>query len=276
MTKWSVRPFTAIHVLISLLALLLTACLVVVALDVPKTVRVGDYRQLIIFLGDAFIIFLMLRFVFGTSINLYSDRLVVATVDMKSLWPKTHSTTILFRDITGYGVVIRKDLRDIFVVKLTNGSGGTFDFETYSDAQSARLLMELYRRTQIWPTGEIAPERLSSPNAHPVLTAIAGFTGFVVLFLILPVGSIWAEGWINPAHPPNYQSGWRTGYMLAAMFAGIALASVIIMMRLSATRQDATRESDDNPYHRLRMAFAWAAIVLYGIFVVLFAVSVGR
>jgi len=192
MNKWSIRPFTAIHVLISLLALLLTACLVVIALDIPKTVRVGDYRQVIIFVGDAFIIFLMLRFVFGTSINLYYDRLVVTTVNMQSIWPKTHRATVLFADIAAYGVVTRKDMRDIFVVKLKNDAGVTFDFETYSDAQSAQLLMELYRRTHIWPDGEVAPERLSSPRAHSVLMAIAGFTGFVLLFFILPVGSIWA------------------------------------------------------------------------------------
>jgi len=276
MNKWSIRPITAIHVLISLLALLLTACLIVIAMDVPKTVRVGDYRQLIIFIGDAFIIFLFLRYIFGTSITLHSDRIVVATIDMKSLWPKTHSTTIRFADIAAYGVVTRKDMRDLFTIQLTNDSGVTFDFETYSDAQSASLLMELYKRTHIWPAGEVAPERLSSPAPHPVRMAIAGFTGFVLLFLILPVGSIWAEAWLNPAHPPNYQSGWRTGYMLAAMFAGISLAVVIVVMRLSATRPNAAHESDDNPYQQVRRIFTWAAIVLYGVFITLFAISVGR
>jgi len=272
LNKLVLRPFGIVHVLLLLLALPCIYCLFTWGRDV---VMAFNLMTLLLCLGTCGLLFLIFRWVFGNSLTLHDDHIESISLDTTRTIPRANRVRIYYYDIEAYGVISGPHLRDFLRFRLIDGAIVSFDVEVYGDAQMARLLHELHQRTHIVPAGEVAPEKASGQARHPVLAGIGAFLGFFLIFLVLPVGSIWVEGFINPNHPPSYQSGWRIAYMLAAMFAAFGVTGVVLARKAAVSRPGTPRfvvgGSNADRFEQISMT---ATRCLYGLFVILFLVSV--
>lgn len=215
-----------------------------------------------------------------------------------SLFPKVARDIVAYSEISIYGCFLLGDLaeilekkgaimpygianlRDVLLMEETDGTLRIFDLENYSDAQKEHLMFELEartgRHTGIWPDGRVLPKAHRGYSWLPIVRAFWNLLGCILIFIVLPVLMIWVEGWINPNHPPGFNSGWRTGYVLSAMFASFAVMGYVAAKRrdkAQAGDESGRRRVQDAFYKKMAKIFGIITLILYGIFALTFVIS---
>ena len=295
MKRCMIRPGGFITALLMLFAVLFSACVIV-----PAVLVISGDMQIIHGSGptspDTWIVlavFSLLPIWFfymalAPGVAVYDDRMVITS--QKTTGIRLPKRTIWYRDIAYFktglmddaytpGTVVYTEpdvslMTDVLYLHMIDGSEVAVDLEVYSDERVGRLVWELMVCTNIWPGGRVRPREHSDSAWIRVLRPAGSLIGVLLIFLILPVSTIWLEAWINPAHPTNYQSGWRTGYMLCAMFAGlIVIAAVLAWSRARQLSNGIDLNPRHHFYRRLAVATSGAAVVLYGAALALFLKS---
>jgi len=163
--------------------------------------------------------------------------------------------------------------KDSPVIIKTTGEVVTIDTMSYTFSQIRQLQAELMARTGIWTYECELPGNFIPSLKWELISGFMFVVGLILLFFILPLSAVWLEIWINPAHPPDYQSVTRLTYVLSAMFAGVFIMAPIsqrISKKKQALLNDQQREKDRKEVKTLLII----ALVLYGVFALAFFLSV--
>lgn len=167
--------------------------------------------------------------------------------------------------ISGTKIPIQvKLLRGVLLFVKSDGDGLVVEGKPYGLKQVQFLLYELEQRTHIQASGRVqAKKHLNSVVLIAIsgLGVICGLTGWL---LIIPVATIWLEGFFNPAHIPAFESPLRSIYVISIFFANFCIAGYYII------RKDKVNADFEN----IANIFKLIAFVLYFLFFVAFILSI--